>query len=365
MRQLEAYKFPYNIAELMGIVERAAQQVGRVGCPQTRGSEARQRAVCTPATSAHVLWRAPPPHPPTRRTSQATAQGQIGEEVFWFAKQSEERLRVDLLRSLPMLHRFVRSDWWPERINFGFTVYAFAVAVAVLFVAPQDRRARGTKGHCMPQHQVLAEHSRRETPCPLPPIRPSLAHLVCREHNFVLNIFWCDWWPLVFISYPFLGRIWCAVCPFMIYGEVVQRWRVRCAHKGGWVSVMRFTTPQDHFAPPPPPSPPLAPPSRSRGAQLLKWPREQMEAWGPWFLFTLFAGGSEAGERRARALAPTLLPPEHAAAPPPPPLCLPLLLRLPRHLGVGGGVGFAEHRLPFLLAPAHHHSRRGNMQLYL
>ena len=63
--------------------------------------------------------------------------------MFWFAKQSNERLRVDLLRTLPMLRRFLRSDWWPERINFGFTVYAFAVVVALLFLAPQDRWVGG------------------------------------------------------------------------------------------------------------------------------------------------------------------------------------------------------------------------------
>lgn len=28
----------------------------------------------------------------------------------------------------------------------------------------------------------------------------------------------------------------------------------------------------------------------SQGAQLLKWPREQMDKWGPWFLFWLFFG---------------------------------------------------------------------------
>lgn len=28
----------------------------------------------------------------------------------------------------------------------------------------------------------------------------------------------------------------------------------------------------------------------SQGAQLLKWPREQMDKWGPWFLFSLFFG---------------------------------------------------------------------------
>lgn len=40
----------------------------------------------------------------------------------------------------------------------------------------------------------------------------------------------------------------------MIYGELVQRWRL------------------------------------SSGATLLKWPRELADAYGPWFLFTLFYG---------------------------------------------------------------------------
>jgi hypothetical protein len=29
-----------------------------------------------------------------------------------------------------------------------------------------------------------------------------------REHNFCLSFFWNYWWPLMFIAYPFLGRIW-------------------------------------------------------------------------------------------------------------------------------------------------------------
>lgn len=45
----------------------------------------------------------------------------------------------------------------------------------------------------------------------------------------------------MFVSFPLLGRVWCAVCPFMIYGELVQKWRT------------------------------------SGGAELLKWPKEQGE----------------------------------------------------------------------------------------
>jgi polyferredoxin len=126
--------------------------------------------------------------------------------------QPRDVLRYDLLK-IPMVRRFLRSKLWPEDINFGFTVYAFAFLVGLLFIGPQDR-----------------------------------------AHNFGLNLFWCFWWPASFFAYPFLGRVWCAVCPFMIYGELVQRWRM------------------------------------SQGAQLLKWPREQMDKWGPWFLFSLFFG---------------------------------------------------------------------------
>ena len=44
----------------------------------------------------------------------------------------------------------------------------------------------------------------------------------------------------------------CSICPFMIYGELVQRWQ------------------------------------QSTGAKFLKWPREAFERYGPWFLFSLF-----------------------------------------------------------------------------
>ncbi|PSC70095.1 ATPase AAA [Micractinium conductrix] len=142
--------------------------------------------------------------------SSPDAGNKINEEVFWFAKQAKDQLRYNLLK-IPAVRSFLRSSLWPEDINHKFTVYAFAALVTLLFVGPQDRAS-----------------------------------------NFGLNLFWCYWWPASFLVYPFLGRVWCAVCPFMIYGEIVQRWRV------------------------------------SRGAQLLKWPREQLDHWGPWFLFWLF-----------------------------------------------------------------------------
>ncbi len=180
LRQLEAGSYANNVAELQAQVERAVAQSLKTST--NSGS----------ATSGKELI--------------------IGEEVFWFTNQSKDRLRLDLLRSLPNLRKFLRSDIWPDKINFKFTVYGFAALVFLLFVGPQDR-----------------------------------------DHNFGLNAFWCYWWPLSFIAFPFLGRVWCSICPFMIYGEIVQAIR------------------------------------KKTGAKLMKWPKETMDKYGAWFLFWLFA----------------------------------------------------------------------------
>jgi len=180
LRQLEAGSYSNNIAELQAQVERAVAQSLK-----------------------------------TTSTSGAGASGRelvIGEEVFWFTNRGKDRLRLDLLRSLPNLRKFLRSDIWPDTINFKFTAYAFAALVILLFVGPQDR-----------------------------------------DHNFGLNAFWCYWWPLSFIAFPFLGRVWCSICPFMIYGEIVQSIR------------------------------------KATGGKLRKWPKEAMDKYGAWFLFGLFA----------------------------------------------------------------------------
>ncbi|KAK9837134.1 hypothetical protein WJX81_005394 [Elliptochloris bilobata] len=169
LRHIESYAFPGNIAELRDLVERAAVQAGE-------------------------------------------AAPQLNADLFWFATQASDRWRINLLSRLPLLRAFLRSKLWPERINFSFTVYAFAAINAILLLGPQDR-----------------------------------------GHNFALNAFWCYWWPLSFLVYPFLGRIWCSVCPFMIYGELVQRWRL------------------------------------SKGVKLLKWPHVVGEKYGAWFLYALFA----------------------------------------------------------------------------
>ena len=54
----------------------------------------------------------------------------------------ERRLRastLDLLAIFPALRFAVRSRAWPEALNFGFTRWAFPIAVCLLLLGPQAR----------------------------------------------------------------------------------------------------------------------------------------------------------------------------------------------------------------------------------
>ncbi|NJN01136.1 MAG: sigma 54-interacting transcriptional regulator [Leptolyngbyaceae cyanobacterium SL_1_1] len=170
LRRLQAYDFPNNLRELSSLVERSLSQM-------------------------------------------AGANNSITEEIIWPSQGRKKQFRLNLLNTYPRLRNFLRSPWWPDRVNYGFTLPFFAFIVAVLFIGPQNR-----------------------------------------QENFALNMFWAWWWPLVLLGFPFVGRLWCAVCPFMIYGEVTQKLSL-------W----------------------LVP------RQLKQWPRQEAERWGGWFLFGLFA----------------------------------------------------------------------------
>jgi len=76
---------------------------------------------------------------------------------------------VNLFKLFSPLQQFARSSLWPDDINFKLTAYIYPAYVLLLLLGPQERTT-----------------------------------------NFGLNLFWCYWWPLIFIVYPFLGRIWCS-----------------------------------------------------------------------------------------------------------------------------------------------------------
>jgi transcriptional regulator with AAA-type ATPase domain/NAD-dependent dihydropyrimidine dehydrogenase PreA subunit len=168
IRRLQTYDFPGNLLELQGMVNRALVQ--------------------------------------------AQGSNLLTEEVFWPQAPKKQLFRLNLLNAYPWLRQFLNSDWYPDRINYGFTAWVFPLVVLILFIAPQDR-----------------------------------------QHNFALNLFWAWWWPLILLLFPIIGRLWCAFCPFMIYGEIAQKLSLK-------------------FFP----------------RTLQKWPRETAEKWGGWFLFGLF-----------------------------------------------------------------------------
>ena len=169
VRNLQAYDFPNNLRELESIIERALTQLQ--GCDD------------------------------------------ITEEVVWQSQSKKKQYRLNLLNKYPQLRSFLKSDWFPNKINYGFVFSFYTFIVIVLFLAPQNRQS-----------------------------------------NFVLNMFWAWWWPLILLAFPFVGRLWCAFCPFMIYGEITQK-----------LSLILFPR------------------------QLKKWPRIAADKWGGWFLFGLFA----------------------------------------------------------------------------
>lgn len=169
IRRLQGYDFPGNLAELENLVQRAIVQ----------------------SAGAPVLT----------------------EEVFWSASIKAKRFRVNLLNAYPQLRQFLRSPWWPDRINYGITLWLFAIVVLVGLFGPQSR-----------------------------------------DQNFVLNLFWAWWWPVMLILFPLVGRSWCAVCPFMIYGELAQK-----------LSLKWFPR------------------------SLRQWPRQSAERWGGWFIFGMFS----------------------------------------------------------------------------
>jgi polyferredoxin/CRP-like cAMP-binding protein len=135
----------------------------------------------------------------------------IPEEVLWSVQSERNRFRIDLLNQYPWLRRFLLSRWYPGAI--------WAVMMAV-FVPVTIAGLIGPQG---------------------------------REDSITLNLFWAWWWPGYLFFFVFVGRLWCAVCPFMITGEWVRR-----------LSLWLFPR------------------------QQLAWPTKWLNRWGAWLLWLGF-----------------------------------------------------------------------------
>ena len=112
-----------------------------------------------------------------------TPPGQIviSEQALWSVQSAKNAFRVDLLTHVPWLRQVLLSRSYPEGI--WIVMMAFFVPVTIAgFLGPQ-----------------------------------------ARENSVTLNLFWAWWWPGYLFLFVFVGRLWCAVCPFMITAEWIRR----------------------------------------------------------------------------------------------------------------------------------------------
>jgi transcriptional regulator with AAA-type ATPase domain/NAD-dependent dihydropyrimidine dehydrogenase PreA subunit len=123
------------------------------------------------------------------RQCTGTHPAVLPEDVFW-TDQRRGRPRVDLWRWKPRLRPWMRSPALWNGLLFGLVSWVFVLINLWLWLGPQDRSLNGG-----------------------------------------LNLFWAWWWPLVLLSHPLVGRLWCAFCPFMVWGELAQRLARRLGHQ--------------------------------------------------------------------------------------------------------------------------------------
>ena len=115
------------------------------------------------------------------RQCSGSHPAELPEDVFWIQRRAQ-RARFDLWRWKPQLRGWMRSPRFWNTLLFGVVSWVFVLVNLWLWLGPQDR-----------------------------------------QHNGGLNLFWAWWWPLILLGYPLVGRLWCSFCPFMVWGEIVQR----------------------------------------------------------------------------------------------------------------------------------------------
>jgi len=105
----------------------------------------------------------------------------IPEQALWSVQSTKNSFRLDLLTHVSWLRGFLLSRWYPK--GFWLLMMVLFVPLTILgFIGPQSRGS-----------------------------------------SITLNLFWAWWWPGYLFMFVFLGRLWCAVCPFMITGELLRR----------------------------------------------------------------------------------------------------------------------------------------------
>lgn len=135
----------------------------------------------------------------------------INEQVLWSVQSKKNKFRIDLLEYIPGLRQLVLSDIWLAPF-WAISMIIFLLMVVLGFVG-----------------------------------------LPMREESLILNVFWAWWWPVYLLALPIIGRFWCAVCPFMITGELLR-------------NISQWIYPH----------------------QLKSWPTQWLNKWGAWFVWSGF-----------------------------------------------------------------------------
>ena len=124
----------------------------------------------------------------TRQQAGGLLPNVLPEVVFWTGTPNQ-KLRFDLWRWRPRWREWMRAPQLWNALLYGVVSWLFVVVNLALWLGPQ-----------------------------------------ARADNAVLKLFWAWWWPLILLSFPLVGRLWCAVCPFMVWGRIAQQltpWRKR------------------------------------------------------------------------------------------------------------------------------------------
>ena len=148
-----------------------------------------------------------------RAVIQSNGAARLTEEVFWETSPKAKRFRFNLLNAYPKLRQFLKTPWFPRSAQLRLHLWRICLGSSGADAGPPKSRCK---------------------------FRP----------QFFLGLVVAG----ILVAFPFVGRLWCSVCPFMIYGEVAQK-----------LSLWLFPR------------------------KLLPWPRQEAEQWGGWFLFGLFA----------------------------------------------------------------------------
>ncbi|MBP7866739.1 MAG: cyclic nucleotide-binding domain-containing protein [Acidobacteria bacterium] len=115
-----------------------------------------------------------------RRAFTLAPEGRIdAEHILIHLPPGIKQGKVDLFR-LPWLKAFLKSSFYPLILQIP-ALFVLGLIAVYCFVGPQS------------------------------------------EDNFALTLTWPIWWAALPLSFLFLGRIWCSICPFALVSSGIQK----------------------------------------------------------------------------------------------------------------------------------------------